>query len=82
MTPGGDIVQQVDIDNPLLPTQGGSYRCVVWVQEIKDYVYSQPVNIDNGELLLWIFWRVCFGVFLKSLVTVETNDAVFDPSNI
>ena len=52
MTPGGDIVQQVDIDNPLLPNQGGSYRCVAWVQEIKDYVYSQPVNIDNGELLL------------------------------
>lgn len=52
VTPGGDIVKQVVFDNPLQTTQGGHYRCVVWCEEIKDYLYSVPVLIDNGKAMV------------------------------
>jgi len=49
LKPTGEITAKVIFDHPLSYNQGGLYKCVVWVKEIADYVYSESIDMTNGK---------------------------------
>ena len=63
LTPNGLIRTRVHLDNPVLPEQGGDYKCVAYSSETLQYIYSNSLHINDS--------KYCFYIYELSTLTLQ-----------